>query len=89
MLAKLGVDHFLLLGGSLLGLDLSLGFKYRPFLTEQVIFSAGFGALLPGEGYKDIYQRNTAHVPGYGPQEEEGHVDRYLYNAFFTLTLTY
>ena len=72
-----------------LGLDLSLGFKYRPFLTEQVIISAGFGALLPGAGYRDIYRRNTVHVPGYGPQEEEGKVDRYLYNAFFSVTLTY
>jgi len=72
-----------------LGLDVSLGFKYRPFLTEQVIFSAGIGALFPGAGYRDIYRRNTVHVPGYGPQDEEGKVDRYLYNAFFTLTLTY
>lgn len=72
-----------------LGTDLSLGFKYRPLLTEQVIFSAGFGVFLPGAGYRDIYRRNTVHVPGYGPQEEEGKVDRYLYNAFMTLTLTF
>ncbi|MEQ1859750.1 MAG: hypothetical protein ABMA13_07440 [Chthoniobacteraceae bacterium] len=72
-----------------LGLDLSLGLKYRPFLTEQVIVSAGFGALFPGAGYRDIYRRSTEHVPGYGAQEEEGKVDRYLYNAFFTLTLIY
>jgi hypothetical protein len=72
-----------------LGLDLSLGFKYRPFLTEQVIFSAGLGVFLPGGGYHDIYRRNTESVRGYGPQEEEGKVDRYLYNAFFTLTLIY
>lgn len=72
-----------------LGTDLSLGFKYRPFLTEQVILSAGLGVFLPGAGYRDIYRRNTVHTPGYGPQEEEGKVDRFLYNAFMTLTLTY
>lgn len=72
-----------------LGLDLSLGFRYRPFLTEQVVVSAGIGTFFPGAGYRDIYRRNTVHVPGYGPQEEEGKVDRYLYNAFFTLTLIY
>jgi len=72
-----------------LGLDLSVGFKYRPFLTEQVVISAGIGALFPGAGYRDIYRRNTIHVPGYGPQDEEGKVDRYLYNAFMTLTLVY
>jgi hypothetical protein len=72
-----------------MGLDLSLGFKYRPFLTEQVIFSAGLGVFLPGEGYKDIYRRNTDSVRGYGPQTDDAHVDNFLYNAFFTLTLVY
>ena len=72
-----------------LGLDLSLGFKYRPFLTEQVIVSAGLGVFMPGAGYRDIYRRSTEHVPGYGPQTNEGKVDRYLYNGFLTLTLVY
>jgi hypothetical protein len=72
-----------------LGLDLSLGFKYRPFLTEQVIFSAGLGVFVPGEGYKDIFRRNTQQVDGFGPQTNEGKVDRFLYNGFFTLTLVY
>jgi hypothetical protein len=72
-----------------LGADLSIGFKYRPFLTEQVIFSAGVGFFLPGAGYRDIYRRNTNSVPGYGPQEEDSKVDRYLYNGFMTLTLVY
>lgn len=72
-----------------LGLDLSLGFKYRPFLTEQVIVSAGLGVFMPGAGYRDIYRRSTEFVPGYGPQSNEGKVDRYLYNGFLTLTLVY
>jgi hypothetical protein len=72
-----------------LGLDLSLGFKYRPLLTDNIIFSAGVGALVPGDGYKDIYRRNTEQVPGYGPKDQEGRVDQFLYNGFMTLTLTY
>lgn len=72
-----------------LGLDLSLGFKYRPLLTENIIFSAGMGFFVPGDGYKDIYRRNTEQVPGYGPSDQEGHVDHFLYNGFFTLTLIY
>ncbi|HET6409445.1 MAG TPA: hypothetical protein VFG14_16275 [Chthoniobacteraceae bacterium] len=72
-----------------LGLDLSLGFKYRPLLTENIIFSAGIGVFFPGAGYRDIYRRNTEYVPGYGPQEEAAKVDRYLYNGFATLTLIY
>ncbi len=72
-----------------LGLDLSLGFKYRPLLTDNIIISAGLGLFLPGAGYESIYRRNTNHVPGLGVQQEEGKVDKYLYNAFLTVTLTY
>jgi hypothetical protein len=72
-----------------LGLDASLGFKYRPLLTENVIISAGVGFFFPGAGYRDIFRRNTTHVPGFGPQEEEGKVDDYLYNGFLTVTLLY
>ncbi len=72
-----------------LGLDCSLGFKYRPLLTDNIIFAAGLGVFSPGAGYRDIYRRNTQYVPGYGPQDEAGKVDRYLYNAFLTLTLIY
>lgn len=72
-----------------LGLDLSLGIKYRPLLTENIVFSAGMGVFFPGAGYRDIYRRNTEFVPGYGPQEEAAKVDRYLYNGFVALTLIY
>jgi hypothetical protein len=72
-----------------LGLDTSLGFKFRPLLTDNIVVAAGMGVFFPGAGYRDIYRRNTAYVPGYGPQEQAGKVDRFLYNAFFTLTLVY
>jgi hypothetical protein len=72
-----------------LGLDTSLGFKYRPLLTDNIIVAAGLGLFFPGAGYRDIYRRNTAYVPGYGPQDEAGKVDRVLYNAFFTVSFVY
>jgi hypothetical protein len=72
-----------------LGLDCSIGFKYRPLLTDNIIVSAGIGMFLPGAGYRDIYRRNTATVFGYGPQEQAGKVDRYLYNGFLTVTFVY
>jgi hypothetical protein len=72
-----------------LGLDCSIGFKYRPLLTDNIIVSAGVGVFLPGAGYRDIYRRNTATVSGYGPQEEAGKVDRYLYNGFLTVSFVY
>ena len=72
-----------------LGLDASLGFKFRPLLTDNIILSAGIGFFVPGAGYRDIYRRSTEKVPGFGPQEEEGKTDPFLYNGFLTLTLLY
>jgi hypothetical protein len=70
------------------GWDLSGGVQYRPLLTDNVIISAGLGTLIPGNGYKAIYESNTIPVPGYdsGPA---GHVDAFLYSAFASVTLTY
>lgn len=71
-----------------IGLDVSLGVQWRPLLTDNVIVSAGVGALIPGAGYKDIYRANTRPVPGF-PQEEVGPVDGFLFSALLTVTLTY
>jgi hypothetical protein len=71
-----------------IGLDCSLGFQWRPLLTDNVIITAGFGALVPGAGYKDIYRANTRPVPGF-PQESVGPVDDFLYSGIVTVTLTY
>jgi hypothetical protein len=72
-----------------LGWDLSIGFQYRPLLTDNVIVSAGFGALLPGRGFRDIYQTNPNPVPGYGSSQEGGKVDAFLYSGVLAVTLTY
>jgi len=72
-----------------LGLDASIGVKYRPLLTDNIILSAGVGFFFPGQGYEDIYRRSTQRVPGFGPQGDEGKVDKYLYNGFFTVTFLY
>ena len=69
-------------------LDFSLGFEYRPLLTENVIITAGAGFLVPRWGYKNIYRANTVPVHGF-PQPSPGHVDDFLYSAIVTLTLTY
>ena len=71
-----------------LGYDLSVGFQYRPMLTDNIIISTGFGALLPGRGYKDIYQTSTSPVAGYG-HPGRGRVDDFLYSAVLSVTLTY
>jgi hypothetical protein len=72
-----------------LGLDLSLGVKYRPLLTENIIVGAGVGFFFPGDGFNDIYRRNSDQIPGFGPQDEEGEADDVLWNAVLSVTLTF
>ena len=69
-------------------LDCSIGFEYRPLLTNNIIITAGSGFLIPRWGYKDIYRTNTVPVFGF-PGPPAGHVDPFLYSAIVTLTLTY
>jgi len=71
-----------------LGWDLSLGVQYRPLLTDNIIISAGFGAFVPGRGYKDIYQTSTDPIPGYN-SASAGSVDDFLYSAILAVTFTY
>ena len=39
-----------------IGTDLSAGLRYRPFLSNNVILVGGVAALLPGQGFEDIYE---------------------------------
>ncbi|MGB0580323.1 MAG: hypothetical protein ACPGVU_11525 [Limisphaerales bacterium] len=72
-----------------IGWDLSLGIFYRPLLTDNVIINAGFGVLLPGQGFKDIYRRNPNPVPGFQPPSDAGKVDDFLYSGLIAVTLTF
>jgi len=38
-----------------IGTDLSMGFEYRPALNNNAIIVAGVSTLLPGAGFKDLY----------------------------------
>ncbi|MEO7298188.1 MAG: hypothetical protein ABI042_06375 [Verrucomicrobiota bacterium] len=72
-----------------IGLDLSIGFQYRPLLTDNVIVSAGFGTLIPGRGFRDIYRRSTDPIPGYNSRNRRGQADDFLYSGIIAVTLTY
>jgi hypothetical protein len=50
------VHHFI--GG-----DLSTGFEYRPFLNNQAVVTLGVATLLPGQGFRDLYNRGVGDVP--------------------------
>jgi len=40
-----------------LGTDISLGARWRPFLSNNLVIVGGVAAFLPGAGFKDIYDR--------------------------------
>jgi hypothetical protein len=71
------------------GWDLSFGLQYRPLLTDNIIFSGGFGVLLPGAGFKDIYKTSTNPVPGFDRTDRTGAVDDFLYSGLIAVTFTY
>ena len=60
-----------------IGLDLSMGFEWRPFHNDNMIALFGVSTLIPDEGFKDLYSEFNS-----------GDVDP-LYAGFFELILTY
>ncbi len=42
-----------------IGVDSSIGVRYRPPLTENISITAGAAALVPGQGFRDIYGGKT------------------------------
>ena len=47
---------------SFVGFDLGLGCEYRPLLSENVVFVGGVQMLIPGQGFKDIYDNFDSEV---------------------------
>ncbi len=59
-----------------IGTDLSLGFEYRPHLNNNIIMQAGVQGLIPGQGFRDLYNPIVGNVPA-------------LFAGFMDLTLTF
>lgn len=47
--------------GTEIGYDLSAGVLWRPLLTDNVIVKGGVAALIPGHGFRDIYESETLY----------------------------
>ncbi len=45
-----------------IGLDLSLGVEYRPFLNQNVIITSGLAMLVPGKGFNDLFGTTNTGV---------------------------
>ena len=48
-----------------IGLDLSVGAKWRPFLNQNVILVGGVASLVPGDGFSDIYEDSSTLFTGF------------------------
>jgi hypothetical protein len=48
-----------------IGADLSTGLEYRPLLNDNVIMLFGLATLIPGEGFRDLYDRFHNDVPAH------------------------
>lgn len=44
------------------GFDVGLGCEYRPLLSENVLFVGGVQMLIPGQGFKDLYNNFSSDV---------------------------
>lgn len=60
-----------------IGVDLSCGFEWRPFHNDNAIMLFGVSALIPDEGFKDLYNEFNS-----GDTET-------LFASFFEMILTY
>jgi hypothetical protein len=45
-----------------IGTDLSIGFENRPLLNDNLILTTGVSALVPGQGFRDIYDPMVGSV---------------------------
>lgn len=45
-----------------LGLDLSIGAQYRPFMSQNIVLNASAAALVPGRGLKQLYDEDKRGV---------------------------
>jgi hypothetical protein len=58
------LEHFLFDGhiSKFIGTDLSSGFEYKPLLSENVVIILGTSVLIPGQGFRDLYNNSSSRV---------------------------
>ena len=72
-----------------IGIDWSIGARWRPFLIENVMITAGAAALQAGGGLRDVYTETTFRFGPNGLERTKSFPYDTLYSAFLSLTLTY
>ena len=72
-----------------LGWDLSAGIRWRPMLIDNIIVNLGGAVFIGGEGFKDIYQKETFTFGPQGLEKDSSTKNSILYSTFLSVTLTY
>ncbi|MCA9241362.1 MAG: hypothetical protein KDA37_14225 [Planctomycetales bacterium] len=70
-----------------IGTDLSIGMEYRPLHNDNVIFVLGYAALIPDQGFKDLFGQTTPFTLA-GAQADAIDTDT-KHAAFVEMALTY
>lgn len=69
-----------------IGLDLSMGIEYRPFLNDNVQIIGGLAAFIPGKGFDDLYGTAIPELAFGGDDDIEA---QQLYSNFIEVILQY
>ena len=73
-----------------IGIDTSLGFRYRPFLNENVVIALGGAVLTAGKGLKDVYAAEQLAFTANGLETVKSSFPfGPLYSTFLSLTFAY
>ncbi len=58
------LEQFLFQGNiqRFVGFDIGYGFEYRPLLSENVLFIGGVQLLIPGEGFRELYDNFSSRI---------------------------
>jgi hypothetical protein len=72
-----------------IGIDYSLGLRWRPFLIENVVVTFGASALMLGNGLRDVYTEETFEFTARGLERRRNDPYRVLYSGFLAVTLTF
>jgi hypothetical protein len=72
-----------------IGIDYSLGLRWRPFLIDNVVVTGGVGVLQALDGLRDVYTNETFTFTARGLEKTTGFPYSLLYSAFLSVTLTF
>jgi len=70
-----------------LGIDLSTGIKYRPYLNDNIVIFSGVSLFRPGAAFTSIYESNCKPAGPLKCGTETG--NKTLFNLFATIKFTY